>query len=399
MTQVSTDHSRATLAGDHSHGSAPAADKADKPRSFELSAFPIPGGREEDWRFTPIARMADLFADELTGSAPDITFDGVRLDEGAADLPFDVDFASCPCVGSVGAPSDRTAVVAWANRGTPTCVTISESLERPYVFEIVGNSSEAAAQHLTLNITEGVTATVVLRHTGTARLTQTVEIDVAEGANLTVVTTQEWDEDAVHAAAHRISAGKDAVVKHIAVTLGADLVRLTTDVEFAGEGADVELLGLYFTDAGQHHEHRLFMEHRLPNCVSDATYKGALQGKDAHAVWVGDVLIGHDATGTDTYELNRNLLLTEGARADSVPNLEIETGEIAGAGHASATGRFDDEQLFYLMSRGVPEDLARRLVVRGFFAELINRIGVPEVQDRLIAAIEAELDQTMALVK
>ena len=377
MTQVSTDHSRATLAGDHSHGSAPAADKADKPRSFELSAFPIPGGREEDWRFTPIARMADLFADELTGSAPDITFDGVRLDEGAADLPFDVDFASCPCVGSVGAPSDRTAVVAWANRGTPTCVTISESLERPYVFEIVGNSSEAAAQHLTLNITEGVTATVVLRHTGTARLTQTVEIDVAEGANLTVVTTQEWDEDAVHAAAHRISAGKDAVVKHIAVTLGADLVRLTTDVEFAGEGADVELLGLYFTDAGQHHEHRLFMEHRLPNCVSDATYKGALQGKDAHAVWVGDVLIGHDA----------------------VPNLEIETGEIAGAGHASATGRFDDEQLFYLMSRGVPEDLARRLVVRGFFAELINRIGVPEVQDRLIAAIEAELDQTMALVK
>jgi len=130
--------------------------------------------------------------------------------------------------------------------------------------------------------------------------------------------------------------------------------------------------------------------------VSRATYKGALQGQGAHAVWVGDVLIRKDAEGTDTYELNRNLVLTEGARADSVPNLEIETGEIEGAGHASATGRFDDEQLFYLRARGIPEVEARRLVVRGFFAELITRIGVPEVQERLMAAIEAELDGARA---
>ncbi|WP_222842840.1 Fe-S cluster assembly protein SufD [Bowdeniella nasicola] len=397
MTTLSTDHSRAELAGDHTHGSTPAADKADKPRSFELADFPVPAGREEDWRFTPIKRMSDLFADTLTGPAPSIRFEGSDLT--AEGLPFDVTTDECPCVGSVGAPADRTSVVAWANRGTPTCITVGESASRPLVFDIVGDSREAAAQHVTINIADGVEATIVLRHTGSVQLTQTVEIDAGADSDVTIVSTQEWDDDAVHAASHRISAGKDAVVKHIVVTLGADLVRITTDVEFAGEGADVELLGVYFTDAGQHHEHRLFVEHRLPNCVSDATYKGALQGKDAHAVWVGDVLIGHDATGTDTYELNRNLLLTEGARADSVPNLEIETGEIAGAGHASATGRFDDEQLFYLMSRGVPEDLARRLVVRGFFAELINRIGVPEVQDRLIAAIEAELDQTMALIK
>jgi Fe-S cluster assembly protein SufD len=109
---------------------------------------------------------------------------------------------------------------------------------------------------------------------------------------------------------------------------------------------------------------------------------------------VGDVLIRKEAEGTDTYELNRNLVLTEGARADSVPNLEIETGEIEGAGHASATGRFDDEQLFYLRSRGIPEEEARRLVVRGFFAELIKQIGVPDVEENLIAAIEAELKIT-----
>jgi Fe-S cluster assembly protein SufD len=116
-----------------------------------------------------------------------------------------------------------------------------------------------------------------------------------------------------------------------------------------------------------------------------------LQGTGAHAVWVGDVLIRPEALGIKTFELNRNLVLTDGARADSVPNLEIETGEILGAGHASATGRFDDEQLFYLQTRGIPEDQARRLVVRGFFASLINKLGVPELVGRLGAAVEREL--------
>jgi Fe-S cluster assembly protein SufD len=103
------------------------------------------------------------------------------------------------------------------------------------------------------------------------------------------------------------------------------------------------------------------------------------------------VLIRAEATGTDTYEVNRNLVLTDGARADSIPNLEIETGEVAGAGHASATGRFDDEQLFYLMARGIPEVEARKLVVRGFFAELLAKIPVEELQHRLGDAIERRL--------
>jgi Fe-S cluster assembly protein SufD len=158
------------------------------------------------------------------------------------------------------------------------------------------------------------------------------------------------------------------------------------------------MLGLYFADAGQHQEQRLFVDHAVPNCISRVTYKGALQGEGAHTVWVGDVLIRAEAEGTDTYELNRNLVLSDGARADSVPNLEIETGLIEGAGHASATGRFDDEQLFYLRARGIPEPDARRLVVRGFFAELIHEIGVPSVEERLIASIEAELEKSMSVL-
>ena len=119
--------------------------------------------------------------------------------------------------------------------------------------------------------------------------------------------------------------------------------------------------------------------------------QAALQGAGARTVWIGDVLIGPDATGTDSYEANRNLVLTEGARADSIPNLEIETGDILGAGHASATGRFDDEQLFYLQARGIAEDEARRLVVLGFLAEIVQKIGIDELQDELVEAIEAEL--------
>ena len=162
-------------------------------------------------------------------------------------------------------------------------------------------------------------------------------------------------------------------------------------MEYTGRGGEAELYGLYFADAGQHLEHRLLVDHTVPDCRSYVGYRGALQGDDAHTVWVGDVLIRAEATGTDTYEINRNLMLTDGARADSVPNLEIETGEVAGAGHASATGRFDDEQLFYLMARGIPESEARRLVVRGFFAELIDKIPVEALRERLGDAIEARL--------
>jgi Fe-S cluster assembly protein SufD len=168
---------------------------------------------------------------------------------------------------------------------------------------------------------------------------------------------------------------------------------LLPTVEFKGQGASVELLGVYFATAGQYFEHRMFVDHLVPNAKSRVNYKGALAGQDAHTVWIGDVFIRAAAEGTDTYELNRNLLLSDGARADSVPNLEIETGEIVGAGHASTTGRFDDEQLFYLMSRGIAVEDARRLVVRGFFNEIVSEIGNPEIQERLMNRIDGELEK------
>jgi Fe-S cluster assembly protein SufD len=206
-----------------------------------------------------------------------------------------------------------------------------------------------------------------------------------------VLTLQDWADDAVHLGRDAIRVGRDASVKHTSISFGGDLVRMHANVEYAGPGGEAELLGLYFADEGQHLEHRLFADHNAPKTKSHVLYKGALQGKGAHTVWIGNVLIRKVAEGIETYEENRNLVLTDGCQADSVPNLEIETGEIEGAGHASATARFDDEQLFYLRSRGVSEKEAQRLVVHGFFNDLIRKVDIPMVEEKLLATVEAEL--------
>ena len=222
-----------------------------------------------------------------------------------------------------------------------------------------------------------------------------MEIVLEDGAQATVTSIQNWADDTVHLGQHAAKIGRDATLKHVVVTFGGDVVRINAGVEYAAPGGTAEMLGLYFVDAGQHLEHRLFVDHNQPKTRSNVDYRGALQGKGAHSVWIGDVLIRKVAEGIETYESNKNLVLTDGCRADSVPNLEIETGEIAGAGHASTTGRFDDEQLFYLRSRGIDEAEARRLVVHGFFADIIRRIGVPSIEEALLTALEAELAITV----
>lgn len=397
-TDLSTDHSRAQADGAHSHGVgvAPEASRAARRTSFAAADFPVPTGREEEWRFSPVHRLAPLFEVPTDGSAATGTLVTVV---NPPEVSVEVVGRDDARLGTAGRPGDRAAAVAWEAFTESTIVTVAREAvaSEPVSVRVEGVPGQTtSAVHLLVHAKENSEAIVVVDHVGPALLGETVEVVAEDGAHLTVVSIQDWDAGAVHASSHRVRVGRDAHVRHVVVTLGGDVVRITPDVEFTGPGGDFEGVGLYFADAGQHQEHRLFVDHAVPSCRSRVAYKGALQGDGAHSVWVGDVLIRAVAEGTDTYELNRNLVLTDGARADSVPNLEIETGVIEGAGHASATGRFDDEQLFYLRARGIPEEDARRLVVRGFFAELIQQIGVPEVEERLIAAIEAELERTMS---
>lgn len=364
------------------------------PGSFDLDAHPVPTGREEVWRFTPMRRLRGLQRDlALDGTAytVDVTApESVRVGSHGADHE---------ARGSSGAmPNDRISARAWAAATSTYVVDLPAEtvLDEPVLITLTGTAAETAtAGHLVIRAAQFAQGTVVLRHQGSAIWADNVEIVVGDGAKLTVVTVQDWADDALHHSSHFAKVGRDAELRHIAVSFGGDLVRMHTTVSYDGPGGRAELLGLYFADAGQHLEHRLFVDHNEPHTRSNVDYRGALQGQGAHSVWVGDVLIRDVAEGIETYESNRNLVLTEGCQADSVPNLEIETGEIVGAGHASATGRFDDEQLFYLRSRGIPEDEARRLVVRGFFADLIRRIGVPEIEAGLLEAVEAELTHTL----
>ncbi|SDN73367.1 Iron-regulated ABC transporter permease protein SufD [Actinomyces ruminicola] len=398
MHELKTDHSRASLEGAHAHGARRyVSSRAERPTSFDPADIPVPRGREEEWRFTPIRRFAPLF--DLDAVAVGTASGALTVD---VDAPAGADVETVsredPRLGVVGAPADRTGVVAWAAFRSATVLTLRPGavLERAARVTTTGGDPDLAhpaAQHILVEAQRDAVGTVVLDHRGTAALTQTVEVTVAAGAELTLVTIQGWEDAAVHASSHRVRVEGRGILKHVVVSLGGD-VRISSDLGFKGEGGHIDAYGVYFTDAGQHQEHRPYVAHTEPHCYSRVAYKGALQGEGAHSVWVGDCFIGAGARGTDTYELNRNLVLTEGAKADSIPNLEIENGNIEGAGHASATGRFDDEQLFYLRARGIPEKEARRLVVLGFFNEIVAEIRVPEVEERLMAAIEKELELT-----
>src|SRR4051812_8322029 len=357
-----------------------------------MTDFPVPTGREEAWRFTPTRRLRGLFEPLPDGGDGKVVVD-IDVPEGVTVER--VDPREDARVGATFRPTERVAALAF--EGTKQAVVVSIPAEaRPDkpVSLVVRGEGGSSYGHTTIDVGAYAEATVVIDHIGTTTRAANVEINVGDGARLTFVSLQDWDDDAVHLAHQTVCVGRDATFRSVVVTLGGDLVRISPRVHFAGPGGDAELIGLFFADDGQHLEHRLLVDHDQPRCKSRVTYKGALQGAKAHTVWIGDVIIRANAEGTDTYELNRNLILTDGARADSVPNLEIETGEVAGAGHASATGRFDDEQLFYLMARGIDEISARRLVVRGFFADVIARIGLPDLEQRLMARVDDELART-----
>jgi Fe-S cluster assembly protein SufD len=359
--------------------------------SWDVADHPMPTGREEIWRFTPISRIRPLL--EATASDAHLVWEE-SLPEGVTSRPVSEQEARTM---SAEAPVDRvSSLAASLSRGARLVDVPAEAELNQPVSIVLRGTGELAYGHTVVRVGHHARATVVLRHEGSATYGAKLDVLVGEGALVNFVTIQDWADDTVHGGQTSVLVGRDAQVRTVTVSLGGSLVRLTETARFAGPGGSLEQFGLYFVDAGQHIEHRLFVDHNAPQTHSQVDYRGALQGKGAHSVWVGDVLIRKVAEQISTYEANKNLVLTDGCRADSVPNLEIQTGQIEGAGHSSTTGRFDDEQLFYLQSRGIAPDEARRLVVRGFFAAIIAKIGVPQLEERLMTAIEAELAKSVA---
>lgn len=369
---------------------APSTSRAEWVTSFDVADHQVPTGREEAWRFTPVRALKDL----LTGTARDEHLT-IKSSSPAEVTTAQITLAKAQELGAKAAADIVAAqAMAYAEHAQHINIPADAALTEAVIVDLNG-TGQSVCGHLVVTAGHHSKATVVLRHTGSARYSQVLSVIAGSGAQLTVVSIQDWAADAVHLSQQDLVVGQDASVKHIVVSTGGSIVRVGSNVHYAGTGGNADLYGAYLSGPGQHLEHRSFVDHSTRNCTSDVLYKGALHGESARSVWIGDVLIRAEAAGTNTYELNRNLILTKGARADSVPNLEIETGDIEGAGHASTTGRFDDDQLFYLQSRGIPVEIARKIVVRGFFADIVHRIGVPEVHETLMDRIDAELDSTI----
>ena len=353
--------------------------------SADVAAFPDVRGTEIEWKFSPVPRLRGLIDGGLDGSR--YPFDAPSVGGVTVEWIPRTD----PRIGSAGTPEDKASANAWSTFDDALAITISgeEPVELGIRRSELGSSARAA--HMLIIAEKHSRGRVVIENAGSALLAENLEIVVEDGADLTVVSVQQWNDDAIQLASHFARIGRGGRLRHVLVSLDGSIIRINPSTHLVGDGAEVELYGAYFSTAGQHIEQQVFVDHDAPATRSRVTYKGALQGEKARSVWIGYVLIRRSAAGTDSYEQNRNLLLSDGARADSIPNLEIETGDIQGAGHASASGRFDDEQLFYLQARGITEEEARRLVVRGFLTEIVQKIGSGDLEARLQTAIESAL--------
>lgn len=364
----------------------PVQTRSERPTSTKSADFPSVTGREHVWKFVPVDRLRDFFQTGQQGEPLPCTI------TGTGTYSEQYIHRDNSLIGSAGMPEERASACAWESFNTALHIKLDDNSRVRVNRSGLGKTLRAA--HTVIEVRAGAHAHLLIQGEGAAKLNENIEILLEEDAHLTLVSVQTWAEDTLHLASHYAKLAKNAQLKHVVVTLGGEIARVNPAIHLNGAGSACEALGAYFADSGQHLEHQVYIDHAAPNTRSRVTYKGALRGKNAHTAWIGDVLIRREAKGTDSYEENRNLVLTPGTRADSIPNLEIETGDIQGAGHASATGRFDEEHLFYLMSRGISDTEARRLVVHGFLTEIISQVDDEETENTLRQLIEAELEES-----
>ncbi|GAC1366515.1 MAG: Fe-S cluster assembly protein SufD [Actinomycetota bacterium] len=251
-----------------------------------------------------------------------------------------------------------------------------------------------AFPHNLIVVEEGAAVVFIDRYTSPDLTTPSlsdsaVEVVAGDGSSVTFVAIQEYGRGVWHFQTQRAICGRGAALRSLVVTLGATFSRAQVETVLAGERGDVQMLGLYFAEADQHFDMRTLQDHAAPRCTSDLLYKGALKDK-SHTVYSGLIRVQPGAEKTDAYQANRNLVLSDDAKADSKPELEILNNDVR-CTHGSTVGQVDEEHLFYLQARGVSREDAIQLIVMGFFEDIVNRIGVDEVRTALHEAIARKL--------
>ncbi|MBU6146747.1 MAG: SufD family Fe-S cluster assembly protein [Actinomycetales bacterium] len=383
-------------------------------RSRVPADHPRPAARAEQWRYLPLDRIAGLL-DESRPSVPA----SIHTADGEPALPRIS--AEQRDLRSLVQPSDWVAARAYAGstgatvltvpaetvHATPLAVSVDiqprashpppdQTATAPDQPSAAPSSTPITLDHLIIAVGPHSDAHIELTIAGVGAAALLVELQVADGARLRLVTDCALARESVLMLDQQVTLQRDATYIGLTCQRGGDVVRATSRVDYRGPGSRAELLGLNVTGPGQHHESRPLIHHAVPHCSSDVAYKAVVHGADSHAVWIGDVIVEASATDIDTYELNRTILLDAGARADSVPNLELKTGDVLRAGHASVTGQLDPEQVFYLQARGLTATAATHLIVRGFFADLLARAGDDRVAEQLLSALDHALGEDHA---
>jgi Fe-S cluster assembly protein SufD len=298
-------------------------------------------------------------------------------------------------------PTDRSTFAALhaAFRTGGTFLYVPSGVEISIPFQTLTwvDADGAAVFPRTLLITEeGAEVSFIDRYVspdlGRAFSDAVVEIYAGPNSRVRYVVLQEWGDGVTHLAVQRARVGRDARLRTLGVAFGGSVARAEVETLLAEDGGTSEMLGLYFGDADQHVDHRSLQDHVGSRTSSDLLYKGAMKGR-SNAIYTGTVIIEKGAHRCDAYQTNRNILLSETARAHSVPNLEILTNDPTRCGHAASVGPVDEDELFYLMSRGISREESERLIVFGFFREVLDRVELEEVRTGLEAAIEAELEK------
>jgi Fe-S cluster assembly protein SufD len=387
-----------------------------------LESLPALTGEEEAWRFTPPGDLALSGPEpEAPGGSGTVTTSSglraarLRLRDGAASAPELFELPDGVIVAELGVALEqhetlirdrlyglvgfdqRPEALNAAHWDGGLFVYVPRGVQATLPIEAILTASGASGRifgRTLIVVEEGAKATVIDRYEssglgGTVQASTVVELYVGQGAELEHVSVIGWGAGVRHHAMLRGRVDRDATLRSVVVTLGGDVVRVEPTVVCAGPGADARALGLYFAGGDQHFEHRVIARHEAPQCYSNLLYKGAIQDH-AHTIFFGNLIVPPGAPGTDAYQTNRNLVLNDGARADTIPFLEIETAEVK-CSHAGAVGRVDDEHLFYLQSRGVPTAEAKRLIVMGFLQEVLEMVSLEELRNELEAAVQEKL--------
>jgi Fe-S cluster assembly protein SufD len=343
-----------------------------------------------------IQRNSEVISTKLGASARDRGVILGALDMAAAEHPHLVE----PYLHTLVEP-ERTKLTglhaAFRTGGTFVHVPRNVQVDLPLQsLSYLDADGAAVFPHTLIVVEEGASLTFVDRlaspDLNRALSDAVVEIHAGPGAHVRYISLQDWGRGVTHLSVQRTHAERDADVRSLAVAFGGDLSRTEVESVLAGPGGHSEMLGLYFTDATQHFDHRSLQDHVAPHCTSDLLYKGAL--KDAsRVVYSGLIRIHPGARGSDAFQTNRNIVLSDQAKADSIPNLEIENNDVR-CSHAASVGPVDDTALFYLQTRGIPRHEAEQLIVTGFFQEVLERVPLEEVREGLAEAIDAELRRT-----